>query len=183
MDFYNCLHLLPIVLLLAFPLAFFIRNLLLRVAIVLAASCLFLLPILPQSTSVAMRAFSFFNYLSFSLVVAMVSALFRLRWNLKIKDWLIILVVGGFLYGSALGYLPVDLYRFGYKIYFSIIIAGLLIVLLSYKCAFVITIAFSLYLSGVYVNFWDALIDPVFWFVSLVNLVLKVRNPWLAKRK
>ncbi len=182
MDLINCLHLLPIALLLAFPLAISIRHPILRAAVVLAAGCLFLLPLLPQSTSVAMRAFSFFNYLSFSLVVAMVSALFRLRWNLKLKDWLILFVAGGILYASALGYLPVDIYRYGYKIYSSVIIAGLLIVLLSYKCAFVITIAFILYVSGIYVNFWDALIDPVFWFVSLVNLVLIAGKPWLAKR-
>lgn len=178
MDFPNLIYLLPVTLLIVFPFAVLFRRLSVRLTVALIGGALCLTPILPESTSVSMYAFSFFNYLSLSLVVAMISGLLRYRWNLGMGSWGLVFIAGGFLYFSTLGYFPIDLYRYGYDLTSSVLLTVVLIFLLPSACSIVIVGAFFLFLFGVYANYFDGVIDPVFWFVSLVNLSVPLGKQW-----
>ena len=87
-----------------------------------------------------------------------------------------LILVGFALYLSALGFISIDIYSWGYlTLWFPIAIALLAILLILFERKFGVVLLLAL--TGFYFktqfsnNLWDYLFDPVLWIVLLVDFV------------
>ena len=92
---------------------------------------------------------------------------------------LIFIILGLLLYSSALGFIKIDIYAYGYYPNRSLLLLMIIwcVVLLKLNPLYSWIILFAI--IGFYFrimasnNLWDYLIDPILWIMSIVNLVNK----------
>ena len=103
----------------------------------------------------------------------------KININIDYRLDLIFIILGFLLYFSALGFIQIDIYSYGYypnKTFLLLIIIWS-VVLLKLNTLYSWIMLFSI--IGFYFkimasnNLWDYLIDPILWVISIVNIVNK----------
>ena len=135
-----------------------------------------MVPVFSEKTSLIGYVYAFTDILSISLVFWLGSQYFRKNYPIQNEKWLI-LVTGILLYASTLGYLPmVWIYSSGYSGLSSLFICLFLFGLVSKISRIVIVFSYILFMAGIYINLFDALIDPILWLICFFDQLCSWSN-------
>ncbi len=138
---------------------------------VLTASVILLCPFNAAGESAAMKIFAFTDLLSISLIFYTGWSITTSKPLFRISELILSVLLGSALILTEAGFVPYDLYRWGYDSRFVAALTGLGILLLNWKKTCFLLAGYGLFRLGIYANIFDVFWDPVFWLVSIILLL------------
>ena len=157
-----------------------------RVIVATSVAAFTMIPLTRSYHSIANYAFAFYDIPSLSTLYVAFLALLRpgVSFSVRFVWKLLVVVLGGALYLTEFNVLPFDLYRWGYVAPFMVIASGTAVVLGDTLVALMASASVVLTVSGVYANYFDALLDFPFWCIMVVHVAVCVVNGsfWRKRR-
>ncbi len=125
-----------------------------------------------ENASLGMFVYALIDNVSVILLMLGVCALNGKMDFPHVEKWAMFIVIAGLaLFISGLGFLPFDIYRYGYDPFFCFMLAATLVLLGDIRVLLAVTIGFVLFTLGIYANFFDVILDPILWIIALRYLV------------